>query len=254
MVRSLETVFRTSVASPRGPLQVMTTTQGVCAMALPDGNSGRLDRWLAATFPGAAIVEDGAAPHVAEAREQLTGYFAGRRKRFDVPLDLRGTCFQQRVWTEVARIPFGVTRSFAALAAALGQVATPRAVSGAIHASPLPILVPSHRVVARRGAVRSGDTAGSLQRWLLALEGLLPEDDELPVRWYQRVQVQQRGPIYVGTPRSRTYCLPACIAVQAIPAAVPRLFRSIQEAREAGFRSCAICRPDTVIRRGPFSH
>lgn len=255
MLRLAETVFRSRVESPRGPLQVMTTAQGVCAMGLPERDAGRLDRWVSATFPDAVIVDGhAAAPHLAEAREQLSGYFAGRRKQFDVLLDLRGTPFQRRVWREVARIPFGVTRSFAALAASMGQVATPRAVASATHASPLPILVPNHRVVDRAGAIKSSGVPLSIRRWLLALEGLLPEDDELPVRWYRRVQVQYSGAIYIGTPRTRAYCLPACINVQATPAWVPRLFHSIQEARDAGFRPCNTCRPDNVIRRGPFPH
>lgn len=253
MMGPTDTVFRTRVETPRGPLQVMSTARGVCAMALPERDAGRLDRWVSTRFPDAVIVDGStAAPHVAEAREQLSSYFAGRRKQFDVPLDLRGTPLQRHVWREVTRIPFGATRSFAAIAAALAPVATPRAVASATRASPLPILVPSHRVVDRTGALTSDSVPGGLQRWLLALEGVLPEDGELPVRWYRRVEVQQRGPIYVGTPRNRTYCLPACINVQAPLARVPRLFRSVQEAHEAGFRSCRTCRPDTVIRRGPF--
>jgi O-6-methylguanine DNA methyltransferase len=220
-------------------------------MALPGRDSCWLDRWLSTTFPRSIIMDD-VGPHTTVAREQLSGYFAGRRRQFDVPLDLRGTTFQQTVWREVSRIPFGATRPFASIADTIGLATTPRAVALATHASPLPVLVPSHRVVDQAGTVKSTGVWASSQRWLLAIEGLLPADDELPVHWYRRVQVQQSGPIYIGTPRNRTYCLPACINVQATPAWVPRLFPSVQEARAAGFRPCTTCRPDNVIRRGPF--
>ncbi|HWE61172.1 MAG TPA: methylated-DNA--[protein]-cysteine S-methyltransferase [Chloroflexota bacterium] len=222
-------------------------------MTLPGREPGWLDRWLATTIPGARLVEgQDADPHVADIKEQLSGYFAGCRQRFDVPLDLRGTPFQQAVWRAVADIPFGATRPFTAIAAAVGQTAKAGAVGSATHASPLPILVPSHRVVDQAGRVRGNGGPVSTQRWLLSLEGLLPEDDELPVRWYRRVQVKRSGPIYIGTPHHRTYCLPACINVQQQTVWVPRLFHSIQEARDAGFRSCTTCRPDHVVRRGPF--
>mgnify|MGYP000433421566 CR=1 FL=1 len=104
----------------------------------------------------------------AEARLQLEEYFAGRRRVFDLPLDLRGTPFQLRVWNELLRIPYGETRSYSWLARRAGSV--PRAAGQANGRNPVAILVPCHRVVNVDGSL--GGYAGGLdcKRWLLELE------------------------------------------------------------------------------------
>lgn len=87
----------------------------------------------------------------AAAREQLAEYFAGRRREFDVPLKLHGTPFQQRVWQELVRIPFGETISYAELARRIGNRAACRAVGAANGRNPISILVPCHRVIGTSG-------------------------------------------------------------------------------------------------------
>jgi len=87
----------------------------------------------------------------AAAREQLTEYFAGRRREFDVPLKLLGTPFQQRVWQELVRIPFGTTISYAELARRVGQPTAFRAVGNANGRNPVSVLVPCHRVIGAGG-------------------------------------------------------------------------------------------------------
>ena len=104
------------------------------------------------------------------ARARLAEYFAGDRKTFDLPLAPRvGTPFQRRVWTALARIPFGVTWSYARLAEETGSVA--RAVGSANGANPISIIVPCHRVIGADGSLTG--YAGGLprKRWLLAHEG-----------------------------------------------------------------------------------
>lgn len=113
-----------------------------------------------------------AAPSAAAdaARTQLAEYFAGARKIFDLPLAPRvGTPFQRRVWAALARIPCGVTWSYARLAAETGSVA--RAVGSANGANPISIVVPCHRVIGADGSLTG--YAGGLprKRWLLAHEG-----------------------------------------------------------------------------------
>ena len=89
----------------------------------------------------------------------------------DLPLDLRGTSFQQAVWAELRRIPAGETRSYAELAAAVGQPGAVRAVGSANGANPVAVLVPCHRVIRSDGTL--GGYAGGLdrKRELLAVEG-----------------------------------------------------------------------------------
>ncbi|MEV1002852.1 methylated-DNA--[protein]-cysteine S-methyltransferase [Nonomuraea sp. NPDC050202] len=110
----------------------------------------------------------------AEAERQLGEYFAGERTSFDLPLGPRGTAFQERVWAELAELPYGTTISYGALAARVGAPADRiRAVGAAVGANPLLVLLPCHRVVAADGALTG--YAGGLERKraLLTLEGVL---------------------------------------------------------------------------------
>lgn len=86
-------------------------------------------------------------------REQLEAYAARSRKAFDVPFRLHGTPFELRVWAALQRIPFGETRSYGQLAAALGDPNLSRAVGRANGANPVSILVPCHRVIGANGTL-----------------------------------------------------------------------------------------------------
>ncbi len=83
--------------------------------------------------------------------DQLTAYFAGDLKEFDIPLALHGTAFQQRVWQQLQRIPYGETRSYGELAGALGSPQASRAVGLANGRNPVSIIVPCHRVIGANG-------------------------------------------------------------------------------------------------------
>ena len=105
--------------------------------------------------------------------EQLSEYFAGERTRFELPLDCSGTPFQRSVWDALRGIPYGTTTTYGALARALG--AQPRAVGAAVGATPIPIVIPCHRVIASDGSLGgySGGSGLKAKRWLLHLEGAL---------------------------------------------------------------------------------
>jgi O-6-methylguanine DNA methyltransferase len=106
----------------------------------------------------------------AEAARQLDEYFSGRRRQFDLPLDLEGTEFQQRVWRSVSAIPYGQTRSYAQIAATIGSPKAVRAVGAANGANPVAIIVPCHRVIASGGGLGGYGGGLELKRRLLALE------------------------------------------------------------------------------------
>lgn len=110
-------------------------------------------------------------PLLAEARRQLIAYFAGKLKKFDLPLAPSGTGFQHRVWGRMLDIPYGQTISYGEMAKHLKSAA--RAVGGACGANPIPIIVPCHRVMAAHG--RDGGYSGqggvATKRHLLQLEG-----------------------------------------------------------------------------------
>ncbi|CAK0761846.1 methylated-DNA-(protein)-cysteine S-methyltransferase [uncultured Gammaproteobacteria bacterium] len=109
-------------------------------------------------------------PVLALAALQLADWFAGRRRGFDLPLEPGGTAFQRRVWAALAAIPYGETRTYGQLAAALGS--GPRAVGGACGRNPIPIIVPCHRVLAASGGEGGYSGFGGLatKRHLLEFE------------------------------------------------------------------------------------
>ena len=114
---------------------------------------------------------DDVPPILKETAAQLEEYFAGERTEFDVTMELDGTPFQQEVWAELCRIPYGETISYGELARRVGRPRGPRAVGQANGRNPIPIIVPCHRVLASNGI---GGYGGGLKikRALLALEGV----------------------------------------------------------------------------------
>jgi methylated-DNA-[protein]-cysteine S-methyltransferase len=102
---------------------------------------------------------------------QLRAYFAGELRSFELPLAPRGTPFQQRVWTALADIPYGSTRTYGQLAQQLGQPLAARAVGLANARNPIPIVIPCHRLVGADGALVGYGGGLANKRWLLALEG-----------------------------------------------------------------------------------
>ena len=115
--------------------------------------------------------QHGIDPIATEAVRQLRAYFAGQLRRFDLPLDLRGTDFQLRVWRELERIPYGETRSYLEIAEAMGAPRAVRAVGAANGANPIPIVVPCHRVIGASGKLVGYGGGLPLKKRLLQLEG-----------------------------------------------------------------------------------
>jgi methylated-DNA-[protein]-cysteine S-methyltransferase len=112
----------------------------------------------------------GETPLLTEARCQLDAYFAGRLKRFDLPLRPAGSAFDQRVWAAMQQIPYGQTRRYGELAMKVGSA--PRAIGGACGRNPIPIVIPCHRVLGSNGpGGYSGGEGLATKRRLLALEG-----------------------------------------------------------------------------------
>jgi methylated-DNA-[protein]-cysteine S-methyltransferase len=113
---------------------------------------------------------DAGDPTLQESARQLTAYFAGNLREFDLPLDLQGTDFQLRVWRQLENIPFGEVRSYAQIAAAIGSPNAVRAVGAANGANPIPIVVPCHRVIGSSGKLVGYGGGLPLKKRLLELE------------------------------------------------------------------------------------
>jgi methylated-DNA-[protein]-cysteine S-methyltransferase len=119
--------------------------------------------------------EDPYSSPLKECAEQLADYFAGKRQCFDLPVAPHGTPFQERVWREIARIPYGETITYAELASRAGAPGSARAAGAATGRNPHSIVVPCHRVVGTDGSLTG--YAGGLERKtrLLEIEGVLQE-------------------------------------------------------------------------------
>lgn len=105
-----------------------------------------------------------------EARRQITQYFHGNRRAFDLPLHMEGTPFQLAIWRALLGIPYGETRSYADIARQIGHPKAYRAVGAANHANPLCVLVPCHRVIASSGRLCGYAGGVDVKGKLLAME------------------------------------------------------------------------------------
>ena len=105
-----------------------------------------------------------------DAVTQLREYFTGTRMEFQLPLRLEGTAFQQAVWTELMKIPYGQTRTYGQIAAAIGQPKAARAVGAACNRNPIWILIPCHRVVGTNHSLTGYAGGLAMKRALLDLE------------------------------------------------------------------------------------
>jgi len=161
------------VDTPLGRLLVAVSRRGVVRVSYPDEDGGRALEDLARAL-SPRIVES--APATDDLRRELDEYFDGRRRSFDVKVDLSPVAgFSRRVLRAAERIPFGSVRTYRDVATSAGSPGATRAAGNALGANPVPIVVPCHRVVRTGGGL--GGYAGGLERkeQLLRLEGALPD-------------------------------------------------------------------------------
>jgi methylated-DNA-[protein]-cysteine S-methyltransferase len=165
------------VESPFGDLIVARTERGVVEVALPThrGSRQREEQVLEqlATLVSPRVLESPS--RLDEERRQLDEYFAGKRERFDVPVDwaLTPKGFRNRALHAVARIPYGKTKTYAEIAKAAGNSRAFRAAGTACGHNPVPLIVPCHRVVQSGGGIGNYGGGPKMKRALLDLEGAL---------------------------------------------------------------------------------
>jgi methylated-DNA-[protein]-cysteine S-methyltransferase len=150
----------TFVDSPCGRLLLTGDGEALTGLYLPDYKGGCEPQadWRAADGPFAQV------------RRQLAAYFAGELRQFDLPLRMAGTPFQQRVWSELTRIPFGQTISYAELARRIDQPTAVRAVGAANGRNPISIIVPCHRVIGADGRLTGYGGGLQCKAWLIGHE------------------------------------------------------------------------------------
>ena len=158
------------IDTPVGQLLVAVSDRGVCEIAY-DAEPEREEEQLARAF-GARVLRSPRPTD--EARRQLDEYFAGERRRFELPVDLSlAREFGRAVLTELARVPYGELTTYGTLAAKAGRPRAARAVGMVMNRNPVPIVVPCHRVVGSTGALVGYGGGLERKRTLLELEGAL---------------------------------------------------------------------------------
>jgi AraC family transcriptional regulator of adaptative response/methylated-DNA-[protein]-cysteine methyltransferase len=153
--------------SPLGRMLVGATQRGVCAVCLGDSDRA-LETDLSTEYPHAEIRRDDAtlSPWVTAFLRHLQG----RTPHLDLPVDVRATAFQWRVWEELRAIPYGTTRSYSDVARAIGRPTAVRAVARACATNPVAVVIPCHRVVGKDGGLHGYRWGLERKQELLALE------------------------------------------------------------------------------------
>lgn len=156
----------TTMPSPIGTLTIVASNGAICALGLPGDD----------VAPDACGVRDDQHPLLRQACAELHEYFTGARRIFTLPIQPAGTPFQLAVWTAMRAIPYGETRSYGELAAAIGKPAAARAIGQACNRNPIAIIQPCHRVLAAHGAPGGFRAGLAIKRQLLALEAASGRD------------------------------------------------------------------------------
>jgi AraC family transcriptional regulator of adaptative response/methylated-DNA-[protein]-cysteine methyltransferase len=169
-----ETIRWTTFDSPLGEMLIAATSKGICRLTFDDSEAS-----LRRQFPNATIMKDDGGM-----RELVEGALTAIERPAaapELPIDVAGTAFQEKVWRELRKIPLGETRSYAEIAAAIGAPKAVRAVGTANGDNHVCVLIPCHRVIRSDGSL--GGYGGGLDRKkkLLAAEGSLVEAPELPL-------------------------------------------------------------------------
>ncbi|MGF6723449.1 methylated-DNA-[protein]-cysteine S-methyltransferase [Paraburkholderia sp. GAS41] len=151
-----------TISSPVGRLTLVTSLAALVAILWENERPGRVRL--------GTLHEEANDPTLLNVERQLEEYFAGKRNRFEIPLDFRGTEFQKKVWNALVDIPYGETRTYAEIAASIGSPKAVRAVGAANGRNPISIVAPCHRVIGSSGELTG--FAGGLDRkeTLLVLE------------------------------------------------------------------------------------
>ena len=164
----MDLIHTADVDSPIGSLRFACSDKGLAYIQLPHQFGRGFDGWRTRHAPEARV-EPGFEPNRPYVA-QILEFLEGKRRQFELALDLRGTDFQVAVYREVERIPFGESRSYAEVAASVGRPRATRAVGAANGANPIPLVIPCHRVIGSRGQLQGYVVGLYLKARLLAME------------------------------------------------------------------------------------
>jgi O-6-methylguanine DNA methyltransferase len=164
----MKTLFYIKMNTQIGPLLLTSSDKGLVHIALPHQSGRDRLKEIKHAFPDCTLMEDGGKNR--EAVRQIEEYFRGVRTTFSLDLDLRGTDFQKKVWKALMKVPYGWTRSYGQIARDIGHPRAFRAVGGACHKNPIPLVIPCHRIIGSDGSMTGFGGGISLKEKLLDLE------------------------------------------------------------------------------------
>jgi O-6-methylguanine DNA methyltransferase len=164
--------------TPLGEMVALFTPQGLSLLEFSTATQRLMREWHHVERYAGAPAQAGEDARTHDLGAQIEAYFAGRLRRFDVPLDWVGTPFQQQVWGTLLHIPYGQSWSYAQEAAHMGRPSATRAVAAANGQNKISIIVPCHRVIGSNGRLTGYGGGLPRKQWLLALEqtGAAPVD------------------------------------------------------------------------------
>ena len=152
-------MWKTTIKSPVGELQVFATERGLSGLLWPELDDKRFNIDEYQDSPNQPVFK--------QLTTQLNEYFAGKRQEFDLPLAPVGTAFQRLAWDALCQIPFGTTRSYREQAASIGRANAVRAIGAANGKNPISIVIPCHRVIGSNGNLTGFAGGIDVKRFLL---------------------------------------------------------------------------------------
>jgi O-6-methylguanine DNA methyltransferase len=231
-VRTGATDWFAALETPVGPVEVAWSADGVTALRRAGGGEA-FERWFVRRL-GRPVVRAVPPDRLgAQVVEALVG--RGRRLRFDLGA-LRP--FERDVLRKTLEIPRGEVRTYAWVAREIGRPRAVRAVGTALGHNPIPLLIPCHRVLRSDGSLGEYSAGGpEAKRAILDLEGV-------DAAWLE--SLAQQGVRFVGSRTTQVFCMPTCRHARRIQPRNQVLLHDAHEARRAGFRPCAHCRPALI--------
>lgn len=185
-------ISHATLETPAGLMMIAATDRGICFVAFGDSDAELLER-LRSEYRNAAIepMRDHDHPQFEAWVEAIARHLRGAQPHLDLPLDIRATAFQMRVWRYLQQIPYGDVQSYAEVAAAIGKPTAARAVARACATNPAPVVIPCHRVI-------RGDGAAGGYRWGLPRKRALIDSErahrgDLPSPAGGRIVVESSG-------------------------------------------------------------
>lgn len=164
----MNTFVYTTYESPVGWIHAASTEKGLCRLAFVETEQ-EFQTAIAQEF-GEECRRD--ASCFAELKSELDRYFEGKTTEFDIALDVSGTPFQRRIWSELKRVGYGELTTYRDLAGKIGKPNAYRAVGNAVGSNPVPLVVPCHRVIRSNGSIGGFRYGTHLKLMLLTLEGV----------------------------------------------------------------------------------